>query len=92
MKLWRIQWTRRAQRGYRSLTGDRKRMVIELLEDLQTDPRPPQAEPLKTGRELTGHYKVKIDGWRVVYRPKDDDRVVIILVIEPRSKDTYLGI
>jgi mRNA-degrading endonuclease RelE of RelBE toxin-antitoxin system len=65
-------------------------MVIELLEDLRTDPRPPQAKPLKGGRELTGHYRVKLDGWRVIYRPKVDDHVILILAIEPRSKDTYL--
>jgi addiction module RelE/StbE family toxin len=92
MRLWRLDWTSRAQRGYRSLTGQRKRLVIELLEELQTDPHPAQAEPLKSSRELHGAYKVKIDGWRVVYRVKPQDGVIFILAIEPRSKDTYLNV
>lgn len=92
MRLWRLDWTSRAKRGYRSLTGERKRLVIELLEELRADPHPAQAEPLKSGRELHDAYKVKIDGWRVVYRVRQQDWVILILAIEPRSKDTYLNL
>ena len=67
-------------------------MVLDLLNDLQIDPYPPEAEPLKLGRELAGSYKVKINGWRVVYRPRDKDRVIVILTIEARSGNTYLNL
>lgn len=92
MRLWRVIWTRRAERGYHYLTPARKQMVLELLEDLKADPYPPEAEPLKSSRELAGNYKVKIDGWRVIYRPKSDDRVIVILAVEPRSSKTYLNL
>ena len=92
MNRWRLRWTRRAERGYRSLSPDRKRMVVDLLDDLQTDPHPPEAEPLKLGRELAGSYKVKINGWRVVYRLRNEDHVIVILTIGQRDENTYLNL
>lgn len=44
-------------------------------------------EPLR--REWTGRYKLTVNGYRVIYRVSEDDKVVLILAIRIRGRDTY---
>ncbi len=64
--------------------------ALEVIKDLRVDPFPPYAEPLR--RELAGWYKIKVDGWRIIYRVNQDDRVVFIRDVRRRDANTYLNL
>jgi mRNA-degrading endonuclease RelE of RelBE toxin-antitoxin system len=88
--MWRLKWTSKAKRQFRGLADARKAMVLELLEELQYEPEQPLAEPLEPSCELAGYYKLKFNGWRVIYRPKPLGGEILILAIAPRSGTTYV--
>lgn len=88
---YRLRWgTGEAKRNYRALVGSLRQQVRAEIESLQNDPCPPYSEPLE--RELVDRRKIKIDGWRLVYRVYEDDFVIIILMIRPRDRRTYLNV
>jgi mRNA interferase RelE/StbE len=63
--------------------------MVQAILDLPDEPRPPNSE---LQRELQGRYRLKIDGWRVFYKLDDDDKVVTVLEIRPRNRNTYLNV
>jgi mRNA-degrading endonuclease RelE of RelBE toxin-antitoxin system len=63
------------------------RAVEEILADLRFDPFPPTAEELRD--QYTGIWKVKVDGWRIFYEVDERDRVVTVVAIKRRDRDTY---
>lgn len=64
--------------------------VLEAIQDLQRDPFPADAQPL--ARELTGIYRIRIDGWRLIYSVNEDDRIVFIRDVRQRNANTYLNL
>ncbi len=90
MTLYRLDLSASAKRQLKSVYPERKRQeILNAILDLREDPLPPQSE---LQRELAGRYRLKIDGWRVLYKIDEVDRVVTILVIRPRSASTYLNV
>ena len=88
---YRLRWgTHEAKRNFRALAGSLRQQVRAEIESLQDDPYPPYSEPLE--RELVGRRKIKIDGWRLVYRVYENDILVVILMIRPRDRRAYLNI
>ncbi|MCE7989527.1 MAG: type II toxin-antitoxin system RelE/ParE family toxin [Caldilinea sp. CFX5] len=37
-------------------------------------------------------YRLKIDGWRVFYKINDEGKVVTVLEVRPRNRNTYLNV
>lgn len=64
--------------------------VTQAIRELKVDPRPLSSEPLL--RELRGRYKLKIDGYRIIYSIKEDDKIVVILTVRSRTRRTYLNV
>ncbi len=58
--------------------------VLEIILDLQEEPRPPDSKAL--GRELAGLRRIQIDGWRIIYQVKGDR--VIVVAVKPRTAGT----
>jgi len=56
---------------------------------LGKEPVPPNSE---LQRELAGRFRLKIDGWRILYKIDETDRVVTVLAIRPRNPSTYLDV
>jgi mRNA-degrading endonuclease RelE of RelBE toxin-antitoxin system len=63
--------------------------IVQAMLDLRDDPKPPNSE---LQRELQGRYRLKINGWRVFYKIDDAAKVVTILEVRPRNRNTYLNV
>ncbi len=63
--------------------------IVQAMLDLRDEPRPPNSE---LQRELQRRYRLKIDGWRVFYKIDDRDKVVTVLEVRPRNRNTYLNV
>lgn len=61
--------------------------VAQALLALIDDPYPPNAEELRD--QYKGTWKIKIDGWRIFYRVHEQDRIVTVISVKRRDKDTY---
>ena len=64
-----------------------RREVSEVILDLANDPYPPTAEELRDN--LAGTWKIKVDGWRILYEVDEPDREIKIVNVKRRDKDTY---
>jgi mRNA-degrading endonuclease RelE of RelBE toxin-antitoxin system len=42
--------------------------------------------------QLTGRYRIRIDGWRILYLIRDADQVVTVLDVRRRTRNTYLNV
>ncbi|MBI3959068.1 MAG: type II toxin-antitoxin system RelE/ParE family toxin [Chloroflexi bacterium] len=90
MNLYRLDITPNAKRQLKSVFPERKRAeIVEAILDLREEPMPSQSE---LQRELTGRFRLKIDGWRILYKIDKIDRVVTVLAIRPRNPSTYLNV
>lgn len=90
MNLYRLDITPSAKRRLKTVYPERKRReILAAILDLCEDPTPPQSE---LQRELAGRFRLKVDGWRILYKIDQADRVVTILAIRPRNPSTYLNV
>lgn len=64
---------------------DRDRLEL-VIASLKGEPRPRGARKVK-GRE--GVFRVRVGGYRVVYRTSDDEHLVLIIWAGRRSESTY---
>jgi mRNA-degrading endonuclease RelE of RelBE toxin-antitoxin system len=64
-----------------------QREVESVLVDLVFDPYPPQAEELRDN--YAGIWRVKVDGWRILYQVDEPDRTVSVINVKRRDRDTY---
>lgn len=86
----RLDITSNAKRQLKSIYSERKRAeIVEAILDLREKPLPPNRE---LQRELAGGFRLKIDGWRILYKIDETHRVVTVLVIRPRTSSTYLNV
>lgn len=66
----------------------RNEMAHAIL-DLQDDPYPPSSD---LDRELDDRHRLKVDGWRVIYKINEQDKIVTILTVRRRDNQTYLNV
>ena len=81
---YRVELRPRARSYLRKLPANLQRLIIEHLEALEPNPRPPWCKRL--GRDLKGRWSFRVSDYRVVYRIDDDVLVVLVLEIGPRGK------
>ena len=83
MNLYRLDIAPRAKRQLKSVFPEHVREeILESILDLRGNPTPPESE---LQRELMGRFRLKIDGWRILYKIDRIDRVVTVLTIRPRN-------
>ena len=89
MKSWRIEIKPSAEKQYLKLdrkTRQRIKGALRSLEEEETPLLNPRVRPL-TGK-LKGDYRVRVGGWRVLFTPCRDSRVLHVYAILPRG-DAY---
>jgi mRNA-degrading endonuclease RelE of RelBE toxin-antitoxin system len=64
--------------------------VQAMILGLQDDPYPLNAEELYD--QYQGIWKIKIDGWRIFYRVDKADRIVTVIAVKPRDRNTYVSL
>ena len=83
--MYKIEYKRRAQKFIEAQTRKVKRQLIERIEDLQKDPRPPGTILLDSEKKI---YRVRSGNYRIVYQVKDKVLLVIVAKVDDR-KDIY---
>jgi mRNA interferase RelE/StbE len=87
---YRLKITGRAQRTLRQMPEHLASEAVDEILALADDPRPPHA--LAMSDQLTGRYRIRIDGWRILYLIRDADQVVTVLDVRRRTRNTYLNV
>ena len=84
--MYRIVFTKQADRALRKMSRNQARLVREKLDQLAQDPyaRNPNLIRLQ-GRP---GYRLRVGDWRVIYEIEDDRLVTLVLKIAPRG-DIY---
>lgn len=87
---YRINYTAEARLAVRTLPGRYRQRARRMIESLAAEPRPAMAKELS---ELPNHFRIRLDGWRIVYRVHDDAVMVLILRIRRKSgPEIYKGL
>ncbi len=84
---YQLRFESSARKQFSRLLPHLKQEIIEELDALLDEPRPPFAKPLI--REWAGAYRIQIDGWRLIYEVDDSDRTITIIRIARRDANTY---
>jgi addiction module RelE/StbE family toxin len=88
--LYRLRWKGQAKRQLDELAKRSERLAREvatIIRLLLDDPYPPNAERLRD--QYADRLKIKVDGWRIFYKVYEQDRIVAILALKRRDRDTY---
>ncbi len=87
---YQLEFLPRARRQLNSLPDRLRAEVVQLIIELQYEPRPLIAEPLRD--QYAGVLKIKVDGWRIFYMVDDGAATVRVLNIKRRDRNTYLSL
>ena len=85
MAAYQIAFTPAAQRDLTALDAPTRRRIAHRIEALATAPRPLGAEMLAGGE---GELRIRVGDWRVIYRVRDDELLILVIKIGHRS-DVY---
>lgn len=84
---FQLKYTNEAQRVLRTLPGRYRQRARRMVEGLASRPRPSGALEL---RNHPGVYRLRLNGWRVIWRVDDEARVVLVLGIRAKTgPETY---
>jgi mRNA-degrading endonuclease RelE of RelBE toxin-antitoxin system len=87
---YRLKWKGRAEQQLDQLARRSERLARDaaaIILHLLDDPYPPNAERLRD--HYADRVKIKFDGWRIFYKVYEQDRIVAVLAIKRRDRDTY---
>lgn len=83
--MYEVQLSRAAQRFYEKADEPLARRLNRCFEQLQRDPyNHPNIKRL-TGK-LAGYFRYRVGDWRVVYEVREDNSIVIIMLIAHRRE------
>jgi mRNA-degrading endonuclease RelE of RelBE toxin-antitoxin system len=69
------------------MPGNYRMRARRLLESLAKNPRPTGAKEL---RDMSGYFRLHLDGWRVIYRVDQEAGSLLILAIRRKTgPETY---
>ena len=86
---WKIEIKPTAEKSYLKLDKKTRRRIKESLLELQKSENPlmhPNVRPL-IGK-LRGDYRLRVGGWRVLFTPNKDQKIIYVYAILPRG-DAY---
>ncbi len=88
--LYQLEFKGQAKRELKQVYPDQIRQELTLmLLDLRRNPYPANSE---LDRELIGRYRLKLEGWRALYKVNEQDKIVTVLTIRRRNRYTYLNV
>jgi mRNA-degrading endonuclease RelE of RelBE toxin-antitoxin system len=84
---YQIRITADAHREIKGLSGYVRSPALKIINALSKEPRPPAAKEL---RGKPGIYRIRLAGkWRIAYRIKDEENLVVILRVRLKEKIDY---
>jgi mRNA interferase RelE/StbE len=81
---YRIELLSAARRDLAALPRQVRDRIAAKIELLAIDPRPPGAKALQG--EARGLMRIRLEDWRVVYRVRDRELVVLVVMAAHRSE------
>lgn len=90
MKPYQLDIPDLVRRQIRRVRPDRMREeVVDAILDLPDEPHPPGSQ---LQDELRRRYRLRVNGWRIIYKVDDEDRKITILAVRHRNRRTYLNV
>lgn len=81
--LYQIEFSRQADRQFRSLPSQIKQRIKSRIDSLATTPRPHGSEKLSGIEQL---YRIWVGDYRIVYAVEDDRLLVLVVKIGHRRE------
>lgn len=78
-----ISYVPSAAKALRKLDRPTARRLLDAIEGLAVDPRPPGCIQLKGGG---GEYRVRVGDYRIIYEVHDDELIVLVLRLGHRRE------
>jgi len=95
MDLYQVEVTSFAGKEIRSLPGNMRQRIIDLLKELRSSPRPHNTK-LMDMSELGGAvdskielYRIRVESWRVVYALEEELKLLTVLAVRKRPPYQY---
>lgn len=86
----RLRITATAQSEILGLPGHLRQRARRVVSELAEQPRPRGAKEL---RGLPNRYRLWLNGWRIIYRVDEPDKVVLVLRVRHKEgPETYEGL
>jgi mRNA interferase RelE/StbE len=82
--MYRIVFTKQADRVLRKMSRNTARLIREKLDQLAQEPY--ARNPNLTKLQGRSGYRLRIGDWRVIYELEDDRLVILVLKIAPRGE------
>jgi len=87
---YQIEVTTPAKAELKILSGYVRAQAYQLIDTLETDPRPPGSKEL---RDKPGVYRIWLAGrWRIAYAVDDETQTVTILRVRRKEQIDYEGL
>jgi len=80
---YRIEITPRAKKDLKALAVRERQRVVDQIDALQADPRPPGSKKLK-GKE--DFYRIRVGDYQVVYLVEDEVLLILIVRVGDRKE------
>jgi len=80
---YRISYVASAAKALRKLDRQTARRILQAIEKLADDPRPPGCITLQGG---DGELRIRVGEYRVVYDIEDDELIVLVLRVGHRRE------
>ena len=81
MDAYRIDFLRTAQKELAYLPPNVQGYIADKIEALKTNPRPLGVKTIESG---SGHLRLHIGNYRLIYRVEDDSNVVLVVKVGER--------
>ena len=85
---WELRLSESAEAEVSDLPSDIRSQLLDAILDLEEDPFPPDAIPLRGWNDLQ---RIRVEGYRIVYRVNRQRRTVLVERVRPRGV-AYLGL
>ena len=82
--MYRILFTKQADRALRKMSRSTARLIREKLDQLAADPY--ARHPNVTRLQGRPGFRLRVGDWRVIYELEDDRLVIVVLRIAPRGE------
>ena len=82
--MYRIVFTKQADRSLRKMAPDTARLIREKLDQLAQDPY--ARNPNLTRLQGRSGYRLRVGDWRVIYEVEAERLVILVLKIAPRRE------
>ncbi len=83
MPTYSISIKRSAAKSLKSIPKNRREKIKSSIDSLAETPRPPNCKKLS---DSDSHYRIRVGDYRVVYEIRDKELIVLVIVIDHRSK------